>query len=328
MRILGIGNALVDVLTSLESNDYFEEMGLIKGGMKLINNFELSKILGIIEQKDSKLSSGGSASNTIYGLASMGIETGFIGSVNSDDKYGQVYKQDLIKNGVTPMLMNSAKPTGCAMCMITSDGERTMGTFLGAAAEIDHSNFTVDTFKGYDLLHIEGYMVQDHSLIEKAFALAKEAGLKISIDLASFNIVANDLEFFQYLVRNYVDIVFANEEEAIAYANTTPEEAAELLSKECEIAVVKKGSKGSIIRRGDEVVEIGVIKVNCVDTTGAGDLYAAGFLYGYANNLSLEQSAKIGALISGNVVEVVGSRMDAERWKEIKTKVEEIKAQK
>ncbi len=327
MRILGIGNALVDVLTSLESNNYFEEMGLIKGGMKLINNFELAKILGIIEQKESQLTAGGSASNTIYGLSGMGIETGFIGSVNNDDKYGQFYKHDLIENGVAPMLMNSSKPTGCAMCMITPDGERTMGTFLGAAAEIDHADFTVDTFKGYDLLHIEGYMVQDHSLIEKSVALAKEAGLKISIDLASFNIVANDLEFFQHLVRNYVDIVFANEEEAVAYAGTTPEAAAELLSKECEIAVVKKGSKGSIIRRGDEVVEIGVIKVDCKDTTGAGDLYASGFLYGYAKGLTLEQSAKIGAVISGNVVEVMGSRMDQERWGQIKAKVEEIIAQ-
>ncbi len=328
MRIIGIGNALVDILTNFESDAYFEEMGLIKSGMKLIDQPQLLKIIDIIEGRDSKLASGGSASNTIAGLARMGIECGFIGNVN-DDTYGRFYKEDLINNGVHPLLTESDDdtPTGCAMCMITPDGERTMGTFLGAAAQINPDKLTSEMFEGFDLLHAEGYLVQDHALIERAFRLSKAAGLKISIDLASFNIVANDLPFFQYLVREYVDIVFANEEEAEAYTQGKAEDAAEIIAKECEVAIVKFGSRGSVIRRGDEVVEIGVRKSNCIDTTGAGDLYASGFLYGYANNLSLKQAAEIGATLSGNVVEVVGSKMINSRWDEIKTKVEEIIAQ-
>ncbi|MEG1616106.1 MAG: adenosine kinase [Bacteroidales bacterium] len=326
MKVLGIGNALVDILTNLESDAYFEKMGLIKSGMKLINEEQLMKIIALIEGMDSKLASGGSASNTISGLARMGVDCGFIGKVGVDT-YGNFYRDDLINNGVHPLLTETEIASGCAMCMITPDGERTMGTYLGAAATLHANDFEQAMFKGYDLLHVEGYLVQDHDMILTAFKLAKEAGLKISIDLASFNIVEEDLEFFQMLVRDYVDIVFANEEESFAYTKATPEKAAELIAAECEIAIVKKGSKGSIIRRGDEVVEVGVIKANCIDTTGAGDLYAAGFLYGYTRNLSLEKCARIGAVLSGNVVEVIGPKMSTSRWSEIKKLVEEIIAE-
>ncbi len=326
MKVLGIGNALVDILTNLESDAYFEKMGLIKSGMKLINEEQLMKIIALIEGMDSKLASGGSASNTISGLARMGVDCGFIGKVGVDT-YGNFYRDDLINNGVHPLLTETEIASGCAMCMITPDGERTMGTYLGAAATLHANDFEQAMFKGYDLLHVEGYLVQDHDMILTAFKLAKEAGLKISIDLASFNIVEEDLEFFQMLVRDYVDIVFANEEESFAYTKATPEKAAELIAAECEIAIVKKGSKGSIIRRGDEVVEVGVIKANCIDTTGAGDLYAAGFLYGYTRNLSLEKCARIGAVLSGNVVEVIGPKMSTSRWAEIKKLVEEIIAE-
>ena len=326
MKVLGIGNALVDILTNLESDAYFEKMGLIKGGMKLIEEAQLMKIIGLIEGMDSKLASGGSASNTIAGLARMGIDCGFIGKVGNDS-YGNFYRDDLINNGVHPLLTETDMASGCAMCMITPDGERTMGTYLGAAATLHANDLELDMFKGYDILHAEGYLVQDHDLILKAFRLAKETGLKISIDLASFNIVEGDLEFFQMLVRDYVDIVFANEEESFAYTKQHPNEAVVSIAEQCEIAVVKKGSKGSVIKRGEETVEAGVLSAHCIDTTGAGDLYAAGFLYGLTRNLPLLKCARIGAVLSGNVVEVIGPKMVSSRWEEIKTKVDAIIAE-
>lgn len=326
MKVLGIGNALVDILTNLESDAYFEKMGLIKGGMKLIEEEQLMKIIGLIEGMDSKLASGGSASNTIAGLARMGINCGFIGKVGFDT-YGNFYRDDLINNGVHPLLTETDMASGCAMCMITPDGERTMGTYLGAAASLHASDLELEMFKGYDLLHAEGYLVQDHDLILKAFRLAKEAGLKISIDLASFNIVEGDLEFFQMLVREYVDIVFANEEESFAYTKQSPDEAVVTIAEQCEVAIVKKGSKGSVIKRGEEIVETGIMKANCIDTTGAGDLYAAGFLYGLTLDLPLLKCAQIGAILSGNVVEVIGPKMVSSRWEEIKAKVDAIIAQ-
>lgn len=326
MKILGIGNALVDILTNLESDAYFEKMNLIKSGMKLINEEELLKIIDLIEGMDSKLASGGSASNTISGLARMGVDCGFIGKVGVD-AYGNFYRDDLINNGVHPLLTETDMASGCAMCMITPDGERTMGTYLGAAATLHASDLDPEMFRGYDILHAEGYLVQDHELILTAFKMAKAAGCKISIDLASFNIVAGDLEFFRMLVRDYVDIVFANEEESFAYTQTNPEEACAILARECEIAIVKKGSNGSIIRRGDEIVEVGVIDARCIDTTGAGDLYAAGFLYGVTKNLPLEKCARIGAILSGNVVEVTGPKMDTPRWEKIHATVDTVIAE-
>ena len=326
MKVLGIGNALVDILTNLESDAYFEKMGLIKGGMKLIEEDQLMKIIGLIEGMDSKLASGGSASNTIAGLARMGIDCGFIGKVGNDT-YGNFYRDDLINNGVHPQLTETDMASGCAMCMITPDGERTMGTYLGAAATLHANDLGPELFKGYDILHAEGYLVQDHELILKAFQLAKEAGLKISIDLASFNIVEGDLAFFQMLVKEYVDIVFANEEESFAYTRQQPDQAVVTIAEQCEIAVVKKGSKGSIIKRGEEIVEAGVLTAHCIDTTGAGDLYAAGFLYGLTRNLPLLKCAQIGAILSGNVVEVIGPKMVSSRWEEIKLKVDTIIAQ-
>ncbi|MGL4292625.1 MAG: adenosine kinase [Bacteroidales bacterium] len=326
MKVLGIGNALVDILTNLESDAYFEKMGLIKGGMKLIEEEQLLKIVGLIEGMDSKLASGGSASNTIAGLARMGIDCGFIGKVGND-AYGKFYREDLINNGVHPKLTETEMASGCAMCMITPDGERTMGTFLGAAATLHANDLEQEMFKGYDILHAEGYLVQDHELILKAFQLAKAEGLKISIDLASFNIVEGDLDFFKMLVKDYVDIVFANEEESYAYTKQQPEQAVITIARECEIAVVKKGSKGSIVKRDEETIEVGVLPANCIDTTGAGDLYAAGFLYGFTQNLSLTKCAQIGAVLSGNVVEVTGPKMVSSRWDVIKSKVADIIAQ-
>ena len=207
------------------------------------------------------------------------------------------------------------------------DGERTMGTFLGAAATLHASDLNAEVFKGYNLLHVEGYLVQDHDLILSAFQMAKAAGLKISIDLASFNIIEGDLEFFQMLVRDYVDIVFANEEESYAFTHRQPEEAAQIIADQCEVAIVKTGSKGSIIRRKGEVVKVGIRKSNCIDTTGAGDLYAAGFLYGLINDLPLDKCGRIGSVLSGNVVEVIGPKMSNRRWDTIRTDVKTIIAE-
>lgn len=319
MKVLGIGNALCDILTNLESDSCFEELGLIKSGMKLIEKDDLSKIVSFIEEKDSKLASGGSASNTISGLARLGLDCGFIGKVGNDN-YGAFYNDDLIKNGVHPHLLESDMPSGCAMCMITPDGERTMGTYLGAAA-LHAGDVTHEMFEGYDLLHIEGYLVLDHELMLEVCKMAKKAGLKISIDMASFNVVASDHDFFSMLVNQYMDIVFANEEESYAYTHAEPMASAAIIAKQCEIAVVKKGSKGSIIRRGDEVVEVSAYKANCIDTTGAGDLYAAGFLYGLSKDYPLEKCAAIGSIVAGNVVEVVGPKMETARWHKIEKEI-------
>ena len=154
--------------------------------------------------------------------------------------------------------------------------------------------------------------------------MAKEAGLRISLDMASYNVIRENHDFFQELIREYIDIAFANEEEAYAYTGHEAKEAAAILSRECDIAVVKCGSHGSIIQQGDYYTEVKATKAKCIDSTGAGDLYAAGFLYALSMNLPLETAGKIGSILSGNVIEVIGTGMDDKRWDEIKLKVGEI----
>ena len=167
-----------------------------------------------------------------------------------------------------------------AVALVSPDSERTFATFLGAAVEISASDLKLEDFQGYDYFHIEGYLVQNYDLIETAVKLAKEAGCKVTIDMASYNVVEDNLEFLTRIVKEYVDIVFANEEEAKAFTGKEPREALDAIAEMTDIAVVKIGSKGSMVKRGDKVYTAGVIKANSIDTTGAGDLYAAGFIYG------------------------------------------------
>jgi sugar/nucleoside kinase (ribokinase family) len=162
------------------------------------------------------------------------------------------------------------------------------------------------------------------SLIEKACRIARDQNMKVAIDLASYNVVESSLADFKEIIGKYADIIFANEEEAKAYTGKGPEEALEAISGECEIAVVKVGSEGSWIRRGSEIIKIGTPEVNLKDTTGAGDLYAAGFLYGYACNCNLEICGQYGSLVAGKVIEILGARMDDSRWDEIKELIQEI----
>jgi sugar/nucleoside kinase (ribokinase family) len=317
MKVLGMGNALVDVLAKLETDDSLEVMGLPKGSMQLINEDELIKISNTIKIFDTFHATGGSAGNAIRGLAKLGIHAGFIGKTGSDF-YGDFYAEDLKKSNVVPHLLIDTLASGCAMAMISPDGERTFGTYLGAASNLQAEDLSPEMFEGYEYFHIEGYLVQNPALIRKACSLAKAAGCKISLDMASYNVVESNLEFFKELLTEYTDIVFANEEEAYAFTGKEPEEAAQLLGGICEIAIVKTGAKGSIIKRASEVVAVNAIEAKCLDTTGAGDLYAAGFLYGLIQNHPLQLCGQIGSLLAGNVIEIMGTKMDNERWDRIK----------
>ncbi len=190
-------------------------------------------------------------------------------------------------------------------------------TYLGAAVELSADDITDSIFKGFDILHLEGYLVFNHSLVEKAILVAKRNGLKVSMDLASFNIVEANLDFLKGIIISSVDIVFANEEESKALTGELPEKSLDIIAEMCEIAVVKIGSKGSMVKRGNEMVKVDAIKANAIDTTGAGDLFASGFIYGLIQGWSLEKCAKLGALTAGKVVETIGAKISPTVWQEI-----------
>ncbi len=317
MKVIGIGNALVDVLTQLESDQLLEELYLPKGSMQLVDAERSAQIQEKSKNLKKQMASGGSAANTIHGLAKLGVESAFIGSVGKDET-GKFFEEDLKASGIQPVLLHSDSPSGIANGMISPDGERTFGTFLGAALDLSADKLKQEHFKGYDMLHVEGYLVQNHELLERILQLANENGLKVSLDLASYNVVEDNLEFLRNMVSRYVDIVFANEEEAKAFSGEEPREALDFIAGLADIAVVKVGSKGSMIKQGNQVVNIQPIKAKALDTTGAGDLYASGFLYGFINNLGFEKAGYIGSLLSGTVIEVLGAKFGEDKWNEIR----------
>ncbi|MDD4971347.1 MAG: adenosine kinase [Paludibacter sp.] len=322
-KILGMGNALTDILLQVDNDEVLFSLNLLKGGMQLINTERSHEINDAVSNYSKIMATGGSASNTINGITRLGMKGGFVGKIGKDD-IGLFFTNDSINNGVVPHLLTSETPSGRCTVLVTPDSERTLCTYLGAACELEASDLKAEMFQGYDIFHIEGYLVQNHDLIRTAVRLAKQEGLKVSVDLASYNVVEENLDFLLEIIHQYVDIVFANEEEARAFTGKEPEDALNVISEHCEIAIVKVGKDGSFIKSGDKIVQIAPRKANCIDTTGAGDLYASGFLFGLANNYSLEVCGKIGSLISGNVVEVLGAKMPDEVWETIQGEIGRI----
>lgn len=317
-KVLGFGNALVDIMLPNSDVSHLEKLGLKKGSMTLIDGETLEKTVKTVAGMNQVKASGGSAANTINGLAMLGIETGFLGKVGKDE-IGQYFESDLINSGIKSHLLKSDTPAGRAYAFVTSDSERTFATYLGASIEMKPEDLNPEWFEGYSYFYVEGYLVQDHTLIETGMKLAKSAGLKIVLDLASFNVVEANRTFLKHLIVNYVDIVFANEEESKALNALKPDFSALDLAENTEIAIVKTGASGSLICKNGKLLKVEPINANPIDTTGAGDLYAAGFLYGLINGFSLENCGKAASLLSGNVIEVLGAKMDTQRWDTIKS---------
>jgi len=321
--IIGIGNALMDIVVKLTDEELLAKNNLPKGSMTLVDAETSNNINTQTVKYEQVLAPGGSAANTIHGLAYLGAETGFIGKTGNDE-LGKKYEQELINIGVIPKLFKSETPTGVALAMVTPDSERTFATHLGAAIELIPGEITIDLFRSYDIAYIEGYLVQNHDLVRKAAEMARKAGLTIALDLASYNVVEDNIDFLKEIATDYIDIVFANEEEAKAFTGFEPEKAIDVLSEYCDIVIVKTGKTGSLIKNSDETIKASSIGTTCIDTTGAGDLYASGFLYGLSCNYNLETCGKIASLVAGNVITVYGARMDGEHWKIVNQKVSDL----
>ncbi len=320
--VLGVGNALIDIITQLDNDEVLTTFGLPRGSMTLVNSELSQKIFNTTLNNYKEVTTGGSAANTLRCLASLGGNGGYIGKTG-DDELGRTFKNEFAKKGIKTHMALSNKDTGRVMGLISTDSERTMATYLGAAAELIPSDFDVELFKGYSYLYMEGYLVQNHELIKSGFDLAKSEGLTTAIDLASFNVVEANLEFLKELIKNSVDIVFANEEEALALTGKTPEEALKEISEMCELAIVKVGKEGSFIQKGDKKIKINGVPAKAIDTTGAGDSYAAGFLYGLTKGFPLEKCGNIASLVAGKVVEVLGANLPDTTWEEINKKIKE-----
>lgn len=319
-KILGIGSALVDILTQIPNEQILTELNLPKGSMTYVDaqtSVEIGKKLAYL---GNQMASGGSAANTMSGLAQLGVETGFLSKIGKDE-VGEFFAKQMTETHVKPLMLKSETPSGRVQALVTADGERTFATCLGAAAEMCADDIQPELLQGWDIFYVEGYLVANPTMLRKAIETAKAQGMTIAIDLASYNVVEESRDFLLELVNNYVDIVFANEKEAFALTGMEPEAALHYIAERCDIAVVKVGAKGAFVQRGNEVITIPPMKADVVDTTGAGDMWAAGFLAGLVKGENLQKCGMMGAIVAKNIIEVMGAKMDEARWEKIHTSI-------
>jgi sugar/nucleoside kinase (ribokinase family) len=317
MNILGMGNAIVDILIELPDDSFLEEFGLQKGNMQLIDKSFSTHILNKTAHLKKTEVPGGSAANAIHGLAKLGVETAFIGKIGSD-RLGVLYENALIHNGIKSLLQRSRNETAHSLVLITPDGERTFATYLGAAMDLEPDDLNPEIFEYYTHFYIEGYLMQHHELIRHACELATDNSLDVILDMGSSSVVESNHDFLKYLLKEYVNIVFANADEARSFSKEKDaDKALEELAKDVLIAVVKHGKDGSVVQKGQQIRKISAIEANCIDTTGAGDLYAAGFMYGMLRAMKFNDCGEIGSLLAGKVIEVIGPKLSDEKWDEV-----------
>jgi sugar/nucleoside kinase (ribokinase family) len=315
--IVGVGSALIDILAH-EEEHFLNRTGAVKGGMTYVSKEFIEKTLSL-SSKPPHLVPGGSACNTVVGVGKLGGAARFIGQCGKG-KMGQFFEDDLRRQNVEPSLLRSDSPTGRVLSIITPDAQRSMFTYLGASAETRPQDITHSFFSDAAIVHIEGYLLFNPDLILKVLETARQSGAKISLDLASFNVVQESHELVEHIVASFVDILIANEDEACAYTGYKDEaRAIKALSEKAEIAVLKVGERGSFIARDNQIVPIQPeTGAAVIDTTGAGDLWAAGFLYGLVNGYALELCGKLGSTCGYEVCQVIGANIPEAGWERIR----------
>jgi len=308
MKILGIGNAIVDVICKVE-DDYLSNNRLTKSTMKLVDEIEFKKLLSTLKIENTV--SGGSVANSIVGLSQLGNKVGFIGKVN-DDGLGQKYEDGLKKEDVDYFYTKKKEklPTGTCLILITPDSERTMCTFLGTAGKINENDVDINSIKNSEMIFLEGYL-WDEGEAKSAFDKAINSSNKVAMSLSDLFCVERHKQHFLNLVKNKLDITFANEQEITSLINAKKiEEVITFAQQLGKLIIITRGKKGSIAINKDEVIECESKKdLNIQDLTGAGDLFAAGYLHGHINNLTILESLEKGTELSAKIIQQIGARL-------------------
>jgi sugar/nucleoside kinase (ribokinase family) len=315
--IVGVGSALVDILATA-SDEFLEKLGVEKGGMTLVDQGYIETLLSQISNSPS-IVPGGSACNTAIGVGKLGGSAKFVGKRGVDD-LGELFKRDLEKNNVKPVLFRSETSTGRVLSVITPDAQRSMFTCLGASAEMQPEEVSVDCFQDAAIVHVEGYLLFNQSLMAATLKSAKDAGALVSLDLASFNVVEESSDILPGIIKESVDILLANEDEARAYSGCTDEDKAlDVLSENVDIAVLKLGPRGSIIAHQGQKTRIESLGTGeAMETTGAGDLWASGFLFGLVNGYSFKKCGDLASACGYEVCQVIGADIPEDGWHRIR----------
>ncbi|ARN57803.1 adenosine kinase [Sedimentisphaera salicampi] len=317
-KIIGVGSPVMDLLAQVDDEFVSTHAGS-KGGMELVEDMQIQTIVQNLKSEPA-IAAGGSAANTIFALAKLEVAAAFLGKVGRDETAKEYLDQfEKLKGDLSKFKYCDESATAKCLSLVTDDGERTMRTCLGAAANMAEGDIDVEDFRGFDHAHFEGYLLFNKEMAVAALKAAKKAGCSVSLDLGSFEVVKAAGDGLRDLLREYVDIVFANEDEAEAFTgDSNLETALSDLSELCDVAVVKLGAKGAMLRdeTGKAVVEAGKAET-VIDTTGAGDYWAAGFLYGYLNGLPIKECGELGSLIGAEVVQHLGADLPSERWQNV-----------
>ena len=316
-RIVGVGSALIDILAH-ESDAFVEKSGAAKGGMIYVDKVFIEQLL---QQTGSEtvMVPGGSACNTAVGVAKLGGEAQFVGKCGKGEM-GDFFENDLKAQNVQPALFRSDSPTGRVLSIITPDAQRSMLTYLGASSETRPEEISAHFFRNAAIVHIEGYLLFNPDLILAVMKAARESDARVSLDLASYTVVEESKSLLQEIIKDHVDILIANEDEALAYTGHRDERRALAgLSDSVELAILKVGERGSYVAQGGQVTAVKAkLGKGAVDTTGAGDLWAAGFLFGLVNGYPVETCGAIGSACGYEVCRVVGASIPEEGWERIR----------
>ena len=309
MKILGIGNAIVDVICKVDES-FIKQNSLTKSTMKLVNEDEFKKLLSNLNIEETI--SGGSVANSIVGLSQLGNKVGFIGKV-SDDDLGKKYEDGLKRENVDYFYSKKKEliPTGTCLILITPDSERTMVTFLGTAGKINENDIDINAVKQSELLFLEGYL-WDEGEPRKAFDKAIKSSNKVAMSLSDLFCVERHKNNFLELVKNNLDITFANEQEIMSLISAKKiEEVIEFSKKLKKLMVITRGGKGALAIKDDNVIECEARKnLKIVDLTGAGDLFAGGFLHSFINGKSIKESLEKGTEMSSKIIQIIGARLN------------------
>lgn len=324
-KLIGVGSPVVDTIARVE-DAFIDSIDGEKGGMVLVDASAIDALSAKISAELTR-SPGGSAGNTLFALARLGAATAFMGKIGNCAN-GQFYRDRFAQIGGDPSRFKLGQTmNGQCLSLVTPDGERTMRTHLGAAMTLQPEEINTTDFEGCYHAHIEGYLLFNHELLQAVLKAAKNAGCSISLDLASFEVVNAAREILPDILRDYVDIVFANEDEAAAYTGKTGDYAAMAreLAELCQIAAVKMGADGAWLATPESLHKVEAVPAeNVIDTTGAGDLWAAGFLYGWSEKRSLPESAFIGSLLGSAVVQQQGSELTDAAWARLIRQIDTI----
>ncbi len=316
--VSAVGSGLVDFLV-FSDDSLIVDIGVEKGGMTLVERNVVDNVLKRVKEKNLTVVPGGAACNTVVGIGQLGGSAKFIGKIGLDSK-GNFFKNALIEHNVEPCLFYSELATGRVVSIVTPDAQRTMLTYLGASSEISPKEITPEHFENSRIVHIEGYLLFNQELVVKILESVKSSGALISLDLSSFTVVSEYLEILNDLIPKYVDILIGNEDEAKVYTGHDNEkQILKSMAKNADIAALKLGERGSLISYYGSVYNIKPFPVeNTVDTTGAGDLWAAGFLFGIINKFPPEKCGRLASICGGEVCSVVGASIPNHGWCRIK----------